>query len=93
MEIIDKNNLENWLVNHQNWTLEGDEIIFEHRFDNFIQAFGFLSQVAILVEKHDHHPNISNSYNNVRLSMTTHDAGNAITDRDLNLAEAIEELL
>ena len=68
-------------------------MVFETVFDSFIEAFGFLAQVAMLAEKANHHPTIINSYGNVHLSMNTHDAGNKITDRDLNLAEAIEELL
>ena len=93
MKIIDKAELETWLSNHHNWIFEDPQIVFEHNFENFVVAFGFLAKVAILAEKYDHHPNIENGYGRVRLSMATHDAGNKITDRDLNLAEAIEELL
>jgi 4a-hydroxytetrahydrobiopterin dehydratase len=93
MKIIDKADLNQWLDSHELWAYEDGQIIFETQFDNFIDAFGFLSKVAIVAEKHNHHPTIINSYGNVHLSMNTHDAGNKITDRDLNLAEAIEELL
>ena len=93
MKVIEQAELETWLSDHPNWVLDSEEIVFEHKFDDFVAAFGFLSKVAILAEKHDHHPTITNTYAHVRLSMTTHDAGNKVTDRDLNLAEAIEELL
>jgi 4a-hydroxytetrahydrobiopterin dehydratase len=93
MKIIDQNELNAWLSNHTQWRYEDPEIVFEHDFENFVNAFGFISKLAILMEKHDHHPTLTNTYGRVRLSMATHDAGNKITDRDLNLAEAIEELL
>jgi 4a-hydroxytetrahydrobiopterin dehydratase len=93
MNIIELDQLQAWLSEHPNWVLDGEEIIFDHRFKNFVEAFGFLSKIAILAEKYDHHPTIINTYAHLRLSMTTHDAGNKITDRDLKLAEAIEELI
>ena len=93
MKTIDQNELQTWLSNHPQWKFEAPEIVFEHDFGDFVSAFGFLSKLAIIMEKHDHHANINNTYGHVRLSMATHDADNKITDRDLNLAEAIEELL
>jgi len=93
MTIVEQSDLHAWLSEHSHWTLEGHEIVFDHKFNNFVEAFGFLSKVAIMADKHDHDPTITNTYAHVRLSMTTHDAGNKITERDLNLAEAIEELL
>jgi 4a-hydroxytetrahydrobiopterin dehydratase len=93
MQIVEQNELQTWLNKHPSWDFHDPEIVFERDFGNFVNAFGFLSKLAILMEKHNHHPRIYNSYSRLRLAMTTHDAGNKITDRDLNLAEAIEELL
>ncbi len=93
VNIVEKSDLNAWLSNHPKWKFEDPEIVFEYDFGNFVNAFGFISKIAILMEKHDHHPNIENSYGCVRLSMATHDADNKITNRDLNLAEKIEELL
>ena len=93
MRVIEKTDLKIWLVSHTKWVFNDTEIVFEHNFGNFVEAFGFLTRVAILAEKHDHHPTMTNTYGHVRLSMATHDAGNKITDRDLRLAEKIEELL
>jgi len=62
-------------------------------FEDFIQAFGFMSQVAILAEKQNHHPEWSNVYNKVQIKLTTHDAGNVVTDKDRQLAEAIGKLV
>jgi len=75
------------------WT-EADnklERIFE--FKDFVEAFGFMSQVAIIAEKMDHHPNWSNVYNRVTIQLTTHDAGNTVTEKDRALAAAIDRLI
>ena len=79
------------------WTIKrsGDEerLVREFVFADFVTAFGFMSQVALLAETRNHHPNWSNVYNRVTIELTTHDAGNTLTDRDLELAEKISELL
>ncbi len=62
-------------------------------FANFIDAFAFLSKVAILTEKANHHATIHNTYNIVELFLSTHDAGNIITDKDWTVAKEIELLL
>lgn len=62
-------------------------------FPNFIEAFAFMTKVAILAELHQHHPEWSNVWNRVVIRLTTHDAGNTITQKDLDLAKAIDELL
>ena len=62
----------------------------EFQFDNFVAAFGFMSSVALLAEKLDHHPNWSNVYNTVSIALNTHDAG-GVTDFDFVLAGQINE--
>jgi 4a-hydroxytetrahydrobiopterin dehydratase len=62
------------------------------QFKNFIEAWGFMSQVAIIAEKQNHHPNWSNVYNQVTIHLNTHDAGDVVTDKDCKLAEAINQL-
>lgn len=74
------------------FTRDGDAIGRTFEFGDFLQAFGFMTQVAILAEKHDHHPEWSNIYNKVQIELTTHDA-NGLSMRDMKLARAIEELL
>ncbi len=91
--LIDEAALQAWLKGHAAWSVVDDEIARKFEFKNFVEAFGFLSQVAVLAEKHGHHPRIENIYNKVHLSMNTHDAGNKITSRDLKLAEMIETIL
>ncbi len=71
----------------QNGALEA-----EFKFDDFINAFAFLTKVAILAEKHNHHPEIKNVYNTVNLRLLTHDDGDKITDKDRKLAKDIEAL-
>ena len=77
----------------ENWKEENDKLNRTFKFKNFIEAWGFMSQVAILAEKAAHHPEWKNIYNKVEISLTTHDKGNKITDKDRNLAAKINELI
>lgn len=61
-------------------------------FPDFVSAFAFMTRVAFLAEKHNHHPNWSNVYNKVTIELTTHDKGNIITDKDRNLAHDIDRI-
>jgi len=63
------------------------------KFNNFIEAFGFMSQVALIAEKMNHHPNWSNVYNTVEIILSTHDEGDIITSKDRELANAIDKIL
>ena len=65
----------------------------EFTFADFSEAFAFMTRVAFIAEKHDHHPNWSNVYNRVSISLTSHDAGNTVTDRDRTMAAAIDDLV
>lgn len=67
----------------------GGTITREFRFGDFVQAFSFMTRVALVAEKHDHHPEWSNVYNRVRIVLTTHDAG-GLTDKDIALARAAD---
>ena len=64
----------------------------EFTFRDFTEAWGFMSQVALLAEKADHHPEWSNVWNKVTIELTTHSAGSTVTDKDRALAAAIDEL-
>jgi 4a-hydroxytetrahydrobiopterin dehydratase len=75
------------------WIMDDNALVREFTFDDFVGAFGFMSQVAILAEKADHHPNWHNVYNRVTITLTTHDAGNIVTSKDVGLASAINQLL
>ena len=63
------------------------------KFANFSEAFAFMTRVALLAEKRNHHPDWSNSWNTVDIALSSHDAGNVVTDRDRDLASAIDALL
>jgi 4a-hydroxytetrahydrobiopterin dehydratase len=75
------------------WKEEDNKLKRTLEFKNFVEAFGFMTKVAILAEKMDHHPNWSNVYHKVTIELSTHDQGDVVTDRDHKLAAAIDELL
>mgnify|MGYP002037826379 FL=1 len=62
------------------------------KFVDFVAAFDFMTEVAALAEAHQHHPEWRNVYNLVEIALTTHDAGNVVTEKDRALARAIEQL-
>ena len=74
------------------WTETDNQLVREFKFADFSEAFAFMTRVALLAEKADHHPWWSNVYNQVTIKLTTHDAGNTITDKDRVLAKAIDSL-
>ncbi|WP_271439163.1 4a-hydroxytetrahydrobiopterin dehydratase [Pontixanthobacter luteolus] len=82
------------LIQLDGWTLGRDGAAIERtfKFANFVEAFGFMTSVAILAEKQDHHPEWFNVYKRVEITLTTHDA-DGLSQRDIKLAKAIEELL
>jgi 4a-hydroxytetrahydrobiopterin dehydratase len=69
-----------------------NKLVATFQFPNFIEAFGFMTKVAMVAEKMDHHPTWSNVYNTVTIELTTHDAGNTVTEKDHRLAKAIESI-
>lgn len=74
------------------WLEENNRLQASFTFGNFTEAFAFMTEVAFLAEKHQHHPNWSNVWNKVDITLCTHDAGNIVTEKDHALAEAIEAL-
>lgn len=74
------------------WSLRDGKLYRALKFNDFVAAFGFMTRVALLAEKMDHHPEWTNVYNTVEVSLTTHDA-QGISTRDLMLARAINALL
>ncbi len=74
------------------WTLDSDQLTRTFLFKDFVEAFGFMSRVALLAESRSHHPNWSNVYNRVTIELTTHDLG-GLSDLDIELAAAIDQLL
>ena len=76
------------------WRLRDDGLAIERelKFADFNEAFGFMTRVALLADKHDHHPEWSNVYNRVAITLTTHDAG-GLSARDAAMARAIDALV
>jgi len=74
------------------WLLKGKFIHREILFKDFIQAFSFMTSVAIIAEKSNHHPNWKNVYNKVNIALNTHDA-DGLTDKDFRLAREIDQIL
>lgn len=75
------------------WIIDDNKLCKSFEFKDFKEAFAFMTHVAFLAEEHNHHPNWSNVYNSVKIELTTHDQGNIVTDKDRNLAEAIDKLI
>jgi len=76
------------------WTLRDDRLAIVRRFKfaDFSEAFAFMARVALIAEKRDHHPEWSNVYNRVEITLTTHDAG-GLSRRDVDMAAAIDALV
>jgi 4a-hydroxytetrahydrobiopterin dehydratase len=74
------------------WKEENNQLKRSFQFTNFIEAFAFMTKVAFVAEKMNHHPNWSNSYNKVDIALFTYDANNMITDKDKKLAGEIDKL-
>lgn len=74
------------------WRVEGNALCRDFTFDDFAQAFAFMTRVAIVAERQDHHPEWSNVYNRVSIRLTTHDTG-GISDRDVKLALMINAMV
>jgi 4a-hydroxytetrahydrobiopterin dehydratase len=72
------------------WNEGNNRLTKTFKFSNFVEAFGFMTKVALLAEKHNHHPFWTNVYNSVTIELNTHDAGDIVTDKDRALAKAID---
>ncbi len=72
------------------WDREGEAIVRDFEFGDFVDAIGFIAKVGVLAERAGHHPELSNVYNRVRIALTTHDEG-GVTDSDVALAGEINE--
>jgi 4a-hydroxytetrahydrobiopterin dehydratase len=75
------------------WSIVDGKLCRTFTFKDFSQAFAFMTRVAFLAEKQNHHPEWSNVYNTVRIALSTHDAGGAVTEKDHKLAASIDALM
>jgi 4a-hydroxytetrahydrobiopterin dehydratase len=74
------------------WQEENDRLKRTFKFKDFSEAFAFMTRVALIAEKMDHHPTWTNTWNTVSIELSTHDAGNKVTDLDRKLASAIDKI-
>jgi len=75
------------------WTEQNNRLKKNFKFKDFSEAFAFMTRVAMIAEKMDHHPFWTNVYNTVNIELSTHDAGDVVTDKDRKLAKAIDQLV
>jgi len=75
------------------WKEENNKLKRTFEFKDFSEAFAFMTRVALIVEKQNHHPWWSNVYNKVEMELNTHDAGDIVTEKDWKLAKAIDKLI
>lgn len=76
-----------------NWQETENALYRKFEFKDFSEAFAFMTRVAMIAEKMNHHPRWTNVWNTVEMWLNTHDAGNVVTERDRKLAERIDLLL
>ena len=87
---LSANELDESVRNLKGWELNDEKLEKSFKFRNFVDAFGFMTRIALEAEKMNHHPEWSNVYNNVTIKLSTHDAG-GITDHDITLAKIIDD--
>ncbi len=75
------------------WKEENNKLKRTFEFKDFSEAFAFMTRVALIAEKQNHHPWWSNVYNKVEMELNTHDAGDNVTEKDWKLAKAIDKLI
>jgi len=88
---LDAGEIESRVGRLEGWELDSGKLHRDFEFSSFVEAFGFMTRVAILAEKMDHHPEWSNVYNRVSVDLTTHDVG-GLTELDFALAEEMQSI-
>ena len=74
------------------WTEKNNKLSCKFTFKDFVEAFSFMTKVALIAEKMNHHPTWKNTYNSVQIQLSTHDAGDVVTDKDRKLAASIDKV-
>jgi len=87
---LSKEKIESEVATLRNWKVKEGKLHAEYRFDDFVQAFAFMTKVALAAEAAQHHPEWRNVYNRVTIDLVTHDAGDAISQLDVDMARKIE---
>jgi 4a-hydroxytetrahydrobiopterin dehydratase len=89
---LDKDAISKALAGLAGWEHQDDKLRKRFRFGSFREAISFITRIAFEAEALGHHPEIFNVYDSVDIALTTHDAGNRVTEKDLDLAKAIERI-
>ena len=89
---MEENEIQSQIKDLPTWSWADDKLHKSIAFTDFREAMSFLIKLSFEIEQRDHHPEIYNSYNQVKISMATHDAGGKVTARDFELARAIDKL-
>ncbi len=92
LEKLSSETIENELKNLLGWSVVNGKLHKDFQFDDFNQAFGFMTRAAMYIEKMNHHPEWFNVYNKLSVELVTHDAG-GITQNDINLAKTLNSLV
>lgn len=91
-EPLSTDKIDEALADLSNWSHKDDKVTKEFTFDNFRDAMSFITRISFEAEEQVHHPEIFNVYNTVEISLSTHDAGGKVTEKDIALAKTIESL-
>ena len=89
---LNKNDIDNALQSLEGWTHEDDKLKKEFEFEDFREAMSFITRLSYEAEDQVHHPEIFNVFNTVSIALTSHDAGDKVTEKDVKLAKTIETI-
>ncbi len=92
MDPLSENRINEELKKLDGWEFKDDKIHREFSFSDFKTALSFIVRVGFDAEDQGHHPELFNVYNTVQISLATHDAGDKVTEKDINLAEAVDAI-
>ncbi|MBO6536014.1 MAG: 4a-hydroxytetrahydrobiopterin dehydratase [Balneolaceae bacterium] len=93
MEPLKEEKINEHLTSLNGWKYENDSITKDFKFNDFKEALAFIIRVGFEAEELGHHPNLSNVYNQVSIALQTHDIGNKVSEKDIELAQKIEKIL
>ena len=89
---LNENQISQSLTELSGWSYDDSKITKKYHFKHFKEAVSFIVRIAFEAEAVNHHPTIKNTYNVVKISLNTHDAGNKVTEKDIDMAKRIEHL-
>ncbi len=90
---LNQNQVHEQVAKLSNWSVKEGKLHAEFRFEDFVDAFAFMTKVALAAESAQHHPEWFNVYNRVSIDLVTHDAGDAISQNDIDMARKIDTLV